>query len=59
MFWAMFRPPSGALDCIYSIWWYSSNLLPAGVKNELELQNSFNSSKTPVGSNLGEYNQIL
>jgi len=25
-----FRPSSGALDCIYSIWWCSPKLLPAG-----------------------------
>jgi hypothetical protein len=52
-----FRPSSGALDCICSIWQYSPKLLPAGVMDELKL--SFNSSKTPVGSYLGEYYQML
>ena len=33
-----FRPSSGALDCIYSIWQYSSKLLPAGVLDELKLK---------------------
>jgi hypothetical protein len=32
-------------------------LLPAGVLDELE--SSYNLSKTPAGSNLGEYYQIL
>jgi len=54
-----FRPSSGALDCIYSIWQYSAKLLPASVSDKLELLCSFNSSKTPAGSNLGEYYQIL
>jgi len=31
-----FRPSSGALDCIYSIWLYSPLSLPAGVVDELE-----------------------
>jgi len=31
MFRAIFRPSSGALDCIYSIWYYSPMSLPAGV----------------------------
>ena len=38
-----FRPSSGALDCIYSIWWYSLKSLPAG----------------PAGSDLSEYYQML
>jgi len=50
-----FRPSSGTLDCIYSIWLYSPKLLPAGVLGELKP----NSPKTPAGSNLGEYYQIL
>ena len=54
-----FRPSSGALDCIYSIWQYSPKLLPVGVLDELKLLCSFNSSKTPADSNLGEYYQIL
>ena len=29
-----FRPSSGALDCIYSIWQCSLKLLPAGVSNK-------------------------
>ena len=32
-----FRPSSGALDCIYNIWYCSPKLLPAGVPNELKL----------------------
>jgi hypothetical protein len=39
-----FRPSSGALDCIYSIWYYSRRLLPGGVLDEL--RRSLNSSKT-------------
>ena len=31
-----FRPSLGTLDCIYSFWYYSPKLLPAGVMNELE-----------------------
>jgi hypothetical protein len=34
-------------------------LLPAGVLDELKLESSFNSSKAPAGSNLGEYYQML
>ena len=30
-----FRPPSGALDCIYSIWQYLPKQLPAGVLDQL------------------------
>ena len=29
-----FRSSSGALNCIYSIWWYSPKLLTAGVMDE-------------------------
>jgi len=32
-----FRPPSEAPDWIYSIWYCSPKLLPAGVPNELKL----------------------
>jgi len=32
-----FRPSSGALNCIYSIWYYSPKLLPAGVMDEFQL----------------------
>jgi hypothetical protein len=45
------------LNCIYSFWHYIRMLLPVGTMAELE--RSFNSSKTPAGSNLGEYYQIL
>jgi hypothetical protein len=45
------------LNCIYSFWHYTRMLLPVGTMGELE--RSFNSPKTPVGSNLGEYYQIL
>jgi hypothetical protein len=38
MFRVIFRPSSGALDCIYSNWYYSSMPLPAGVMEELELE---------------------
>jgi len=31
-----FRPPTGTLDCIYSIWYYSPKLLPAGVLDDLK-----------------------
>jgi len=34
-------------------------LLLAGVMDDLKLQSSFKSSKTPADSNLGEYYQIL
>jgi hypothetical protein len=34
-------------------------LLLAGVMDELKLLCTFNSSKTPAGSNFGEYYQIL
>jgi hypothetical protein len=34
-------------------------MLLAGGLNELKLQSSFNSSKTPASSNLGEHYQIL
>jgi hypothetical protein len=54
-----FRPSSGALDCIYSIWYYSPKSLPAGVTDELRLLCSLNSSMTPAGSHLGEDYQIL
>jgi len=30
-----FRPSSGALDCIYSIWWSSPKLLLAGSRQQL------------------------
>jgi hypothetical protein len=33
-----FRPSSGALYCIYSIWYYSPKSLPAGVMDELKQQ---------------------
>jgi len=32
------RPSSGALDCIYSIWYCPPILLPADVMDEMELQ---------------------
>ena len=32
------RPSSGALECIYSIWYCPLVLLPAGVMDEMELQ---------------------
>jgi len=31
-----FRPSSGARDCIYSFWYCSPMLLPAGVMDEME-----------------------
>jgi hypothetical protein len=39
-FWLCLRPSSGALDCIYSIWYCSPKLLPTGVSNELKVQAS-------------------
>jgi hypothetical protein len=41
MFRAMFRPSSGALEFIYSMWYYSPKLLPTGVLDELKT-GSFN-----------------
>jgi len=41
-----FRPSSGTLDCIYSIWYYSLKWLPDGVLVELELISSSSSNST-------------
>ena len=52
-----FRPSSGARDCIYSFWYCSPMLLPAGVMDEVELTEvSSISSMTPAGSNIGKKN---
>jgi len=32
-----FRPSSGALNCIYSFWYFPQILLPAGVMDEMEI----------------------
>ena len=32
-----FRPSSGALDCVYSLWYNAPAMLPAGDKYEVEL----------------------
>ena len=33
----MFRPSSGALECVYSLWSNAPTMLPAGDLNEMEL----------------------
>ena len=36
-----FRSSTGALDCVYSLWYYTQAMLPAGDKVEVELVNQF------------------
>ena len=36
MFRAIIRPSSGALDCVYSLWYNATTMLPAGNLVEIE-----------------------
>jgi hypothetical protein len=37
IFRAMIRPSSGALDCVYSLWYNAPTILPAGILDAEEL----------------------
>jgi len=52
-----FRSSSGALDCIYSIWWYSPKLLPASVMDEFQLM--FRAMFSPIIRSAWLYLQYL
>ena len=36
-----FRPSSGALDCVYSLWYKAPTMLPAGDQDEVEVTSSW------------------
>ena len=48
-----FRPYSGALDCVYSLWYNAPTMLPAGSLDEVEMLKQFHRIQATGGQHRG------
>jgi len=54
-----FRPSSGALDCVYSLWYKAPTMLPAGDQDEVELTSSWSPASSVLYTTSCKHSLVL